>query len=186
MADGPRVVLQVRDGDASLRQKVAGRAIETATRVLEAGPLSERLPFPENSMGRVIAWDLLTADEIRSRTDVPEPKQTPGFGDWTCAWGKLPTTVIGIGYHRAMPNEIRDEGSEQLAGRKVYVVSRIRPDDRPACQVNIPSIGFTSRTDEPRVEVVQLLVHGADSRTVEQMCSYARALAEVVVPRLPR
>lgn len=186
MADGPRVVLQVRDGDASLRQKVAGRATETATRVLEARPLSERPPFPEHSMGRVMACDLLTADEIRPRVDVPEPKQTPGFGDWTCAWGKRPTTVIGIGYDRVTPNEIRAEGSEQLAARKVYVVSRIEPDGRRACQVNIPGIGFTSRTDDPRVEVVQLLVRGADSRSVEQMCSYARALAEVVVPRLPR
>jgi hypothetical protein len=87
---------------------------------------------------------------------------------------------------RTTPNEIRDEGSEQIATRKVYVVSRIQPGGRPACQVNIPSIRFTSRTNEPRVEVAQLLVHGADSRPVEQMCSYARALAKVVVPRLPR
>ncbi len=186
MADGPRVVLQIRDGDASLRQKVAGRATETATRVLEAGPLTERPSFPEHSMGRVMGCDLLTADELRSRVDDLPLKPTPGFGDWTCAWGKPPTTVIGIGYDRTTPNEIRDEGSEQIAARKVYVVARIEPDGRRACQVNIPGVEFTSRTGDPRVEVVQLLVRGADSRSVEQMCSYARALAEVVVPRLPR
>jgi len=189
-SNGPRVRVAVDGGDGeSLRQRVGERLRTNAIRLLQDGPLPDRPPFPERSVAQIPACSLLTtADLAASVRDLQSPGPTPGFADLSCAWGNPapPTdTVIGIGYGRVSPDEIPAD-LKSIAGRDVDVIPRTEADGRQACTAYLIGPTFTARTGDPRVEIVELLVRGAGTRTAEQLCTYARALSEVVAPKLPK
>jgi len=187
-AGGPRVVVVVDHGRDRLGQLVSEKATETAKRVLKKGPLPDRPPFPERSVARIPACELLLATDLTTHVrDLKDPTPIPGFAGLTCAWGspEPPTdTVIGIAYERYWPDEI--PAPDERIGGRVVLDPKTETDGRQACKASVIGHTIPARTGEPRVEVVGVLVHGAGTRTIEQMCTYARALAEVAIPRLPR
>ncbi|MHC1563673.1 hypothetical protein ACR9E3_32375 [Actinomycetospora sp. C-140] len=158
----------------------ADAATDATVRTLLAGaPLPRRATAdPPSSLTTVDTCAVLAPGDLGAVPGLDAARVAPGVGGWSCRWGSGPGagagagTVVDVGVERRRTFA----ATADVAGRPATVTDR-----RDSCDVAVAQRTYTAVDGSPRVELLEVSVHGPP----EDRCAAATGLATAAVPRLP-
>ncbi|GLZ46874.1 hypothetical protein Acsp06_30590 [Actinomycetospora sp. NBRC 106375] len=155
----------------------ADAATDATVRTLLAGaPLPRRATAdPPAALTTVDACALLDPDDLEAVPGLDAARVAPGVGGWSCRWGSEPGaggTVAEVAVERRRTFT----ATADVGGRPATVTDR-----RDSCDVAVAQRAYTAVDGSPRVELLEVSVHGPP----EDRCAAATGLAAAAVPRLP-
>lgn len=156
---------------------IADTGAAAATAILNSRGTAAREPLDvTNPLAGIDACDLLDAADLRA---VPGTSGVgaPGFGNWSCSWGRADELSVYVNYFRGPPPDPDRVTTVTIAGRTAATAP-----DVGRCRIELVQRQYPTDLGE-RADIVQLTVYG--SATDDDTCRQATALATAVAATLP-
>lgn len=156
---------------------IADTAATSTAAVLNARGPGVREPLDATSpLAGIDACSLLGAADVATVPGTRSPG-APGFGRWSCSWGRPTHLSVFVNYYRGQPPTPGGPTTVDIAGRTAATAPAVAQ-----CRVEFVQRRYTGSLGE-RADLVQVTVYGAAGN--DSVCAQATALATTAARTLP-